>query len=343
MANPVSIGLDIGSVSVRAAEVRRGKGRPMIDLFGDVALPDGAMSGGVIKDERAVTDAVRTLWSNEKFSSKKVRLGISHRQVVVREVEIANLPPKEMKQALPHQVRDSVPMPIEQAIFSFRPLEDAPKKETVRGLLIAAPKEPVLATVQAVERAGLHVEHVDLAAFAVLRAVASATTGAEAIVDIGASTTVLVIHRGGVPEIVRTIPRGGEEITRMLSARLGLSTAEADSLKRSLGEAPPQLRSDAVDAVRDALRPLISELRSSVTFYLNNGHQRSLNHVTVVGRASLLPGLADELHASTNVPVRAGDPLRFVRSAQHRDSRDELMEFRAAAAVSVGLNLGAAS
>ena len=52
----------------------------------------------------------------------------------------------------------------------FHPLEEPGDSPTVRGLLIAMPKDAVLAAVQAVEKAGLHVEGVDLASFAVLRA-----------------------------------------------------------------------------------------------------------------------------------------------------------------------------
>ena len=150
-------------------------------------------------------------------------LGVTHQQVVVREVELSNLPAKEMRQALPFQVRDVLPLPPEQAMLDFYPLEnDTSKKDTVRGLLIAAPKEAVIDTVRAVEKAGLHVEQVDLSCFAVLRAAAHAARDTEAIIDIGANGTNIVIHSGGIPQIVRTIPRGGLEITRLISSRLNM-------------------------------------------------------------------------------------------------------------------------
>lgn len=341
MSSAVSIGLDIGSVGVRAVEVTQSKGRPMISSFGNVPLPEGAMAGGVVKDQQAVIAALKTLWSTHDFGSKAVRLGVSHQQVLVREVEIADLPEKDRRQALPHQVRDAVPLPIEQTILDFRPLTERGAGDTIKGLLVAAPKEPVLDTVRAVEKAGLHVNTVDLSCFAVLRSVATATSGAEAIIDIGASTSLLVIQRDGVPQIVRTIPRGGDEVTRVLSTRLGTTTAEAESLKCTLHEMPDSdFRRDGLDAMNDAIRPLISEFRSSLNFYVNSGPARSVHQISLVGRAAQLPSLVEALRRGVDVPVRIGDPLQYVGAARRKGRRDELVNFRAAAAVSIGLVLG---
>src|SRR5689334_10598965 len=76
------IGLDVGSTSVRAVEATRTKDRPVISNFGQVLLPAGAMVSGVVKDDKAVTSAVRQLWSSQDFKSKNVILGVSHQQVV---------------------------------------------------------------------------------------------------------------------------------------------------------------------------------------------------------------------------------------------------------------------
>ena len=73
--------------------------------------------------------------------------------------------------------------------------------------------QPVLAAVGAVERAGLKVGRVDLSSFGTLRAIADEQLTVEAIVDLGAHLTTIVIHDRGVPKLVRTLARGGQEIT----------------------------------------------------------------------------------------------------------------------------------
>ncbi len=185
-------------------------------------LPPGAVAGGVVKDPRAVTNALRTLWTTHRFACKSVVLGVSHQQVIVRPVELPSLSRKEMKQALPFQVRDILPLPVEQAVLDFYPLEEPGKRDTVKGLVIAAPKEAVLNMVHAVEHAGLHVEQVDLSCFAALRSSAHLAEDTEAVLDIGADGTNIIIHTDGVPQIVRTIPRGGSEVTQLIARRLNI-------------------------------------------------------------------------------------------------------------------------
>ena len=171
MSTTTLVGLDVGSSSIRAVEASITRDRPTVTNFGQAHLAEGTVIGGVVKDDKAVTQALRGLWSTAEFSTKSVVLGISHQQVIVREIEVTNLPPKELHQALPFLVRDALPLPVDQALIDFYPLEKAdPKQETVRGLIIAAPKAPVIETVHAVENAGLHVAKVDLACFAALRA-----------------------------------------------------------------------------------------------------------------------------------------------------------------------------
>jgi type IV pilus assembly protein PilM len=341
MAAVTHIGIDIGSTSIRAVEATRSKNQPVINDFGQVLLPEGAVVGGVVKDDRAVTAGLRHLWATQKFTNKSVILGVTHQQVIVRHIEVSNLPPKEMKQALPFQVRDVLPLPVEQAVLDFYPLEDPGKNDTVHGLLIAAPKEAVLNTVNAVERAGLHVAHVDLACFAALRSAAHLTGDIEAVVDIGANGTNIIVHHNGVPQIVRTVPRGGAEVTKLIASRLGMPTAEAETLKCRVGlvrgEGP-----DSTEVIIEAIRPLINEIRSSLNYYASSHPNSQVKRLALVGGSALLPGLPDRLTDELGVEAFLSNPLQRISDSRSGGRHDVLERFRSSAAVAIGLTLGAA-
>ncbi|MDT4938247.1 MAG: type pilus assembly protein PilM [Pseudonocardiales bacterium] len=341
MATVSITGVDVGSTSIRAVEAIATRDKPIISNFGLAVLPEGAVVGGVVKDDRAVTAAVRQLWTGKNFKSNNVILGVTHQQVVVREVEVSNLPPKELKQALPFQVRDVVPLPLDQALIDFYPLEESPNKDTVRGLLIAAPKEAVINTVRAVERAGLHVSRVDLACFAALRSSAQASLDTEAVIDIGANGTNIIIHTDGVPQIVRTIPRGGVEVTRGLAQRLNMSFAEAEALKCRVGLIPGE-GPETTEIVSDAIRPLIGEIRSSLNYYISANPTGRVARIALVGGAALLPGFVDELGRQLDMPVYLSDTLQRVTDSRSGGRHDVLGRHRSSAAVSIGLMLGAA-
>jgi type IV pilus assembly protein PilM len=335
------VGLDIGSASIRAVEATIGKDRPVIDNFGQAALSPGTVVGGVVKDARAVTNTLRQMWLAHNFSTRDVILGVTHQQVVVREMEIANLPPKELRQALPYLVRDVLPIPADQAILDFYPLEKAGKNDLVRGLLIAAPKDPVIETVRAVEDAGLHVASVDLSCFAALRAAAHLASDTEALVDIGANGTNIVVHVDGTPKIVRSVPRGGAEVTKMIASRMDVTDAEAEMIKCRIG-LNDEADAESAEVISEAIRPLVTELRSSLHYYASTNVGRPIKRVALVGGAALLPGLPERLTSELGVLAFLSDPLQRVHDPRKGGRHDTLGRFRSSAAVSIGLTLGAA-
>lgn len=334
------VGLDIGTVSVRAVETRRTKAGPVITNFGQAPLPEGAVKGGVVTDEEAVALALKQLWASARIRSRKVILGVTNRQVVVREMSVTNLPARELRRSLPLQVRQVLPLPVERSLLDFHPLEEPGDSKTVRGLLIAAPKESVLAAVYATERAGLYVVQVDLASFALLRAASRLDSQVEAIVDIGAQATTVVVHADGEPVIVRTIPRGGAEISETIAARLGISAGDAEALKCRVGlrsEAEP----DAAGVVADAVRPLINEIRSSFDYLMASDQQTRVTRLVLSGGGALLPGLAEDLGTRLNIEVLLADPVVRLRDVR-RGRPESHQPFGSSATVAVGLTLRAA-
>jgi type IV pilus assembly protein PilM len=335
------IGLEIGSTSVRAVETSRGREGPAVIRFGAVPLPLGAVQGGVIQDAAAVTAAVRHLWSTGKFRSRKVALGVTNPQIVIRQMAIANLPAKELRESLPFQVRDSLPLPVERSLLDFYPLAEGETPETISGLLIAAPKEAVVTAVEAVERAGLYVVLVDLASFALLRAASRLDKQVEAIVDIGAQITSVIVHDDGDPMIVRTVPRGSAEITERLASALKMDVREAEDLKCRTGVAEDAEGSArAGEIIREAVRPLVNEIRSSFA-YLNTGERQTrVTRLLLSGGGALLPGFLELLAGQLNVATEFADPTLRMR-ADRLNSLEGFDEFRLSAAVPIGLTLGA--
>ena len=341
MAGVNPIGLDIGSSSIRAVEVRRTRDEYNLTNFGQVPLPPGTMQGGVLEDPLAVTSALKQLWAACRFDTKQVMLGVTNPQLVVRETSVSNLPAKEMRKSLPFQVRDMLPLAVERSLLDFRPLEEPGDNPTVRGLLIAMPKDAVMALVEAVEKAGLHVVDVDLASFAMLRAASRLDAQVEAIVDIGAQVTSVIVHTDGEPLIVRTVPRGGIEITENMANRLGIPAAEAEALKCRYGLHGDD-RPDTAAAASDAIRPLINELRSSFTYLASGERQKQVTRVSLCGGSALMPGLAEHIQKQLGVQVLYADAAARLRDTRRARQRG-FDSFLPSAAVSVGLTLGAAA
>lgn len=348
------VGLDIGTSGVRAAELSTGKGPATLERFGQVALPAGAVRDGEVIDVDTVASAIKQLWAQAKFSTKKVVVGVANQKVVVRQVDLPWLPTAELKKSLAFQVQDFIPMPVEQAILDFHPLEEFTNDSgarMLRVLLVAAARDMVGSAIEAVEKAGLQPSMVDLNSFAVLRSMVGPETGlgsmqAEALVDVGASVTNIVVHQGGVPRFVRILLMGGGDITDAVAERMGVPMDQAESVKQTTGLATVAGAAEAHPAnraIEQTGSALVEEIRGSLDYYLAQPGAARVGRVVVSGGGSRLTGLVERLSAATRLPVESARPMSLLKIGKTGLTNEQLAYVEPMVSVPVGLALGVAS
>jgi type IV pilus assembly protein PilM len=349
-----AIGLDIGTSGVRAAELSFGKGGVTLEKFGQVALPEGAVRDGEVVDSDAVAEAVKQLWAHTKFGSKKVVIGVANQKVIVRQVDIPWMPVDELKKSLAFHVQDFVPMPVDQAVLDFHPLEELGAEggtRLLRGLLVAASRDMVNASLEAVQKAGLSPVMVDLTSFAVIRSLADADhlgLGAqvEALVDVGARVTNNVVHQGGIPRFVRILLMGGQDVTVAVAERMGVPQEQAEALKQQLGSdsaahgVDVQAASRVIEAVAASF---VDEVRGSLDYYLASSGSAPISRLVLTGGGARLGGLAQRIQVTTRVPVEVGTPMHSLQVGRTGLSPEQIAFVEPLAAVPVGLALGVAS
>jgi type IV pilus assembly protein PilM len=348
------VGLDIGTSGVRAAELTLGRGGATLERFGQVALPEGAVRDGEVVDIPAVAAAVKQLWAQAKFSTKKVVVGVANQRVIVRQVDLPWLPADEMKQSLAFQVQDVLPMPVDETILDYHPLMEFTNDaggRMLRVLLVAAARDMVGSTLEVVSAAGLSPEMVDLTSFAVLRSLVTTHDNpmgaqAEGLVDIGANVTNIVVHEGGVPRFVRILMMGGGDITSAVAERLGVPLDQAEAVKQQTGLAPSGAQADghpAQRAIEASGGAFVEEVRGSIDFYMAQAGSTRIGRLVVSGGGSRLNGLAERLSAATRLPVQVARPLATLKIGNTRLTPEQLAYVEPLVVVPVGLAMGVES
>ncbi len=349
MARAGVIGLDIGTTHVRAAEMvisgRGASAQPTLVRYGEVVLPPGVVRDGEVEDSAAVSGAIRQLWSEAKFTARDVNIGVGNQRVVVRELDLPWMPLPQLRESLAFQVQDLLPMSTDDALMDYYPTGEleSPTGRMMHGMLVAAPRDTVRSNVIAVESAGLRPQLVDLNPFALLRAIVRGDLvhRTVAVVDIGAKITQVVIAAGGMPQFVRILPSGGQNVTDAVTGVLGVAATEAESIKREvgIGFAVSHELAGAAEAISGVVRPLVEAVRNTFVYYAGNHPGAGIDVVVLTGGGAHLPGFGQYLSSASRLPVTIGDPLATIRVAKAVRT-DTLVGEASMLAMAIGLAYG---
>lgn len=337
----------MGSSMLRAVEVAdAGSSRPTMLRYHQVQLPAGAVVSGEVIEPNTVAEALRNLWSSGGFKSKNIVLGVGNQRVLARDLSVPKMSLARIRESLPFEVQELLPIPVADALLDFYPIAevDGENGPMVRGLLIAAVKAAVLANINATQLAGLTTTDVDLIPFALCRVLISrpGMKGTVALVDIGGSTTSVVIAIDGVPQFMRVIATGGDDITQALQADAVSPTELPEDLKRRLGLATGAVAADdklAVETIYKIASEQLTSLRNTINYFVNTRPIEAVHKIVISGGGAQLGGLPEALAEMTRITVEVADPFNSValgRGHTLADLRREGSSFT----VALGLALG---
>lgn len=351
-----AIGLDIGTGGVRAADLLLAKRPVTLEGFGQVSVPSSAVRDGEIVDPSIVGDALTQLWKRAGFRSKKVNVGVANQHVVVRAIDLPRMEEDELRGALQFQVQEHIPMPVEDAVLDFQVLDEfvtESNERMMKVLVVAAQKDMIASVVAAVTRAGLDPVGVDVTPLALVRSLGERggafgeTSGGEAIIDIGAGITNIVVHEGGVTRFVRILLIGGSQLTEALAAGMGVSFEDAESIKQrtglSAGAAGAVPSTEAAPRIlEDRAASYVDEIRGTLAYYQAQTEAIRITRVVLTGGGSKLANLESRLANALRLPVEQGRTLQRVRLGKLGLSEAQLADAEPLMAASVGLALGMA-
>ncbi|KUK36576.1 MAG: Type IV pilus assembly protein PilM [Thermacetogenium phaeum] len=325
------IGVDVGTSTIKAAEVQIDDGVPIVTSLKFIPSPKGVWADEV--DEEKLVESLREL---RDFSLNDVITCIGGEKVISRILRFPRMSDKELEAAVRFEVEKFVPTPLEQLIIRYVRLGEAAEGQEpiVNVLLFVVPAATVYQYYGIFSRAGLTVTAVDAQVFALWRLFGREVEGTVAIADIGMSTSYLVIVRDGEIRFARLLPVGGNILTKSVMVAFGVEFAEAERMKGEAGVMPvnsggapsegweqfadleaavavtndrfPEgMRLDYV--LRDGLAEITRELQRSLEFYVAQ-ERVGVERLLLSGGTGKLRGVTDYLSGALQIPVELGFP-----------------------------------
>jgi len=313
-----SFGLDIGSSAIKVVQLREAGDGYALSALGVVPLAPETISDGAIKDPPAVIAAIKQAVAEAGVKSRDAVIGICGRELIIKKIEIPEVPEKELAGAIQLEAEHHIPFAADEVFLDHHVV--GRREGAMDLILVAVKKGKVTEYAGVVEEAGLTPVIVDVDGFAVENQyevnAAEPTEEAVALIDIGAAVMKTNVTRGGTSIFARDIPFGGNRYTEAIAAALSVSFDEAEAAKLG-GSADPATIATAVESVS---RELALEVQRTFDYFSSTAESERIGKIVLSGGCAQLPGLTEYLTATWGIPVEAAQPFSRIDPGSFADA-----------------------
>jgi type IV pilus assembly protein PilM len=341
------IGIDIGSHSIKIAEIEDSKKGMILRNFGMIGLPEKAVVEGSIKEIEVVSAALKNLLKNLKIKSKDVATSISGYSVIVKKITIPKKGEKDLEESIQSESEQYIPFDINDVNLDFQILpseegETEEKQELMDVLLVAAKKDIVEEYISLLHLTELNPVVLDIDPFALQNAFEISSheqSGCHALVHIGAQQLTINVIKDGVSIFTRDSSYGGAQITSEIQKRLDISYQEAERVK--LGARPLEIeqRSAVEEIFSSTVAKWAQEIKRALDFVATTFTDSRVENIILSGGSSLLPGLSKYIGMETGLKVEMLNPFANLEIKERLFDTGYLKYAAPMAVIAIGLAL----
>lgn len=306
------IGVDLGGRTTKAVELHR-QGST-VTLCGYAILDAPVLENG--QSAEALSQHLRAVWQALGTRTKSVSVALGVNDSIVRQADLPQIPLSDMRQVLKNNSKNYLQQDLTGHTFDcyVTPVPIDAKEEKgkpgamakMRVLVGGARQQTTSQLHNAVKSAGLSAHAIVPGLVGPVNAFELAmpevfANEAVALIDFGyRSTTICLVHEGHLM-LSRVVPIGGDHLSAALAETLGVSYAEADSIKVGL-----------TMEVQSHLEPLLMELgrelRASVDCF-EHQHDKTLAHAFITGGSAKSDFIVKALQSEMMLELKPWNPV----------------------------------
>ncbi|HUT01951.1 MAG TPA: type IV pilus assembly protein PilM [Phycisphaerae bacterium] len=346
------IGVDLGSSVVKLAQLREADGTFDLIGAGSADVPPRCQGDFQARLDFCAS-AIRRILPSGGFRGRECIMSIPAAATFVHHVKIPKVPPEQVQEAVLRELQGKLPFPAEEAEIRHIIAGDVVGEGEARleVIVVAARRSMVMAQLAMARRAKLHVAGINVESCAIVECFARlfrrANDQKRAIlfVDLGQSSTQVVLSHGRQIVFARNISVAGCTFDAAIAESLGISPEEAAEIRRKLNGEPetdPRVV-EMHSCMADAVDQLVDEITQCLRYYESVFRTSAIERVIFLGGQATDRNLCQLIAQRLNLPAQIGDPL--VRTGNMQGGALEAgidrREPQPCWAVAIGLSLGA--
>src|SRR5947199_603576 len=322
------VGLDIGSSSIKAIELRRSKGEIQVSHLGVEPLASDIVVDSMIVDSGSVSSAISKIVGDRNIKGKQVATSVSGHSVIVKKINVQSMSEAELADSINTEAAQHIPFDISDVNVDFdiiNPEDEGPQMDV---LLVAVKKDKLLNYTNVLSLAGKPPAIVDIDAFALQNCYEynydPSPTSTVALLNLGASVMNINIVKGVTPLFTRDVSVGGNQYTDSLQKELDLSFEDAENLK--LGQKVGTVSEDAkMPILQQVTEIIVLEIQKTFDFFRATAAGEHIERIYMAGGSSKVPGLIEALRQEFSLPVEILNPFQRIAAGSVGPAESEFV------------------
>jgi type IV pilus assembly protein PilM len=336
----MSIGIDIGKFSVKIVELEKTNDAVNVKNIGKKNLFDDLNKFDHDKISKSQIKAcIDDLCNEMKIKPKKIKKltsSLSGKLIDVRQISTLEMPDHELSVSLELEAKKHVPLDGTDAIIDYHLLgTNNEKLDQIDLILSTTTKNIISEHAELLKSCKMKPGIFDADPIAVSNIHQFSNElpeqGSDVLVNIGNSTTTVVVWGQNASFFTREIDIAGDKINKEIVRKYECDYSTAESKKNELGIKVLDEDNEKVnkeDTNEDAnpisgimieektiYNELVDEIRKTLRFYMKNNNNSFFNTFYITGGSSLLPGLDEFIASNLNVKVELLDPFKKINNS----------------------------
>lgn len=338
-------GLDVGSSSLKLAEIEEtAKGRTLTRFY-HMPLERGIIEDGVAVEKQELAAKIKELFKKSGCKRRKIVTSLSGHSVIVKKVTFPTMEDTELRELIKDEAGKYLPFDnMEDVGFDFQILGENEYNPNQMDVIIVAAKQDVIdGYTGAIQQAGYTPVIMDVDSFA-LETMYEENYDFEEhemaiLINIGASITNINVVKGGASIFTRDFTLAGNYITEQLQQKLGVTFEEAEKIKIEGPEGDEAVQREFRASLLAYADPICSEIERSIDYFRSTYGGEYIKHVILSGGTANIPGIVDDISQRLGVEVEIANPFKKIGYNPKAIDPSTIERIAPIAAVGVGLAL----
>ena len=308
--------LDIGTNSIRMIQLSGNAEKGWtLDKFAYVPVDQKITKDDSETGKRKLGEIILGAREQAGIKTKNIAIGLPARKTYTAIIEVPNAPQRELTQTVKYEADQYVPMSVDEAKIDFAVLGISPNDAKKAEILLSSTDNAYAESVmESVEQLGLNVIAQEPEPIAMVRSLAPVgVQDARMIIDLGETSTDLVVMYQGSPRLVRSIPGGLLSFVRTVENSLKVRDDQARQFILKFGLAQDKLEGKVFEALKSTLEGFAMEMTKSVRFFQNRYVGAQVGGIVLSGFSGIIPFMAEYIEMQTGVATTQGNPWQYVK------------------------------